>query len=79
MLPTVLLAAPIAGLYVAVVVGGVVAIFGWPILWLFERIFALSPEVKAATSSLLKINYLSIGLVMAAAMAVVIILLVHGI
>src|SRR6516165_6756290 len=41
MLPTVLLIAPIAGSYIGILVGGIVALFGWPIVWLFERIFAL--------------------------------------
>jgi hypothetical protein len=79
MLPTVLLVTPIAGLYIAVVVGGIVAFCGWPMVWLVEQIFALSPDVEARASAFVKINYLSIALVMGAAMAVVIVLLVHGI
>jgi hypothetical protein len=79
MLPTVLLVAPIASLYISVVVGGVVALGGWPMVWLFEQIFALLPAAEARASSLLKINYLSIALVMGAAMVVVIELLIHGI
>jgi hypothetical protein len=79
MLPTVLLVTPIAGLYIAVVVGGIVAFCGWPIIWLFEQIFALSPDLEDRASVFVKINYLSIALVMGAAVAVVIVLLVHGI
>ena len=79
MLRMALIAAPIAGLYVAVVVGGVMAFFGWPILWLFEQILGLSPEVEAWASSFVKVNYLSIGLVTGTAIAIVIGLLVHGI
>ena len=79
MLRTVLLVGPIAALYAALVVGGVIAFFGWPILWLFEQILGLSPDVERWTSSLVQLNYLSIGLVIGAAMAVVIVLLVRGI
>jgi hypothetical protein len=78
-LPTVLLVAPVAGLYFALVLGAVIALFGWPILWLFEQIFDLSPAVEVSAASFVKVSYLSIGLVMGTAMAVVIMLLVHGI
>ena len=79
MLRSALLAAPIAGLYVAVVVGGVMALFGWPILWLFEKILGLSPDLEAWASSNVQVNYLSIGLVTGVAIAILILLLVHGI
>jgi hypothetical protein len=79
MLPTVLLIAPIAGTYVGILVGGITALFGWPIIWLFERIFALSPEVEVRASSFIKFNYLSLGLIIATALVVVIVLLIHGI
>jgi hypothetical protein len=79
MLRTALLAAPIAGLYFAVIVGGVMALFGWPILWLFTKILGLSPDVEAWASSNIKLNYLSIGMVVGTAIAILIALLVHGI
>jgi hypothetical protein len=79
MLGAVLRLGLVAGLYAAVHVGGVVALFGWPALWVFERSFGVSPELKSWMTSLLTLNYVSVGLVVATALAIVVVLMVLGI
>jgi hypothetical protein len=79
MLGAVLLLGLIAGLYAAVHVGGVVALFGWPALWTLERTFGVSRELKSWVASLLTLNYVSVGMVVATALAIVIVLMILGI
>jgi hypothetical protein len=79
MLGGVMLIGLIAGLYAAVHVGGVVALFGWPALWTIERIFGLSRELESWVASSLTLNYVSVGLVAATALTIVIVALFVGI
>ena len=75
----VLLITPIVGLFAAVIVGGVMALFVWPVLWLFKQILGLPSVLERSAILVVQVNYLSLGLVTGAALAVVIVLLVHGI
>src|SRR5437588_1087703 len=44
MVPTVLVLGPVAALYSALHVGGLLALLGWPTLWVLERVLGLSPD-----------------------------------
>jgi len=79
MVPTVLVLGPVAALYSALHVGGLVALLGWPALWVLERVVGLSPDVAKWASSILTINYASVGLVGASAVALVIVAMGQGI
>src|SRR6516225_10686386 len=59
----VLLITPIVGLFAAVIVGGVMALFVWPILWLFEQILGLPPVLERSAILAVQVNYLSLGVV----------------
>jgi hypothetical protein len=56
-----------------------VALLGWPALWVLERVVGLSPDVARWASSILTINYASVGLVGASAVALVIVAMAQGI
>jgi hypothetical protein len=79
MVPTVLVLGPVAALYSALHVGGSVALLGWPALWVLERVLGLSPDAANWASSILTINYASVGLVGASAAALVIVAMGQGI
>jgi hypothetical protein len=79
MLGAVLLVGPVAGLHAAVHVGAFVMLFGWPALSIIERIFHLSPQLESWVASWLTLSYASVGLVFAAALTIVIVVMFLGI
>jgi hypothetical protein len=79
MVRTVLLLGPVAGLYAALHVGGLVALFGWPVLSVLERVPGLGPDAVNWASSMLSLSYASVGLMVVSALAFVIIAVGRGI
>jgi hypothetical protein len=79
MLVTVLFLGPVAASYAALHVGALVALLGWPILWVLERAFGMSPDAARWTTSVISVNYASIGLVSIAAVGLVILAMGRGI
>jgi hypothetical protein len=78
MLGTVLFLGPVAAFYSALHVGAVVGLLGWPVLLLLDRFFQLSPDAASWASSILSLNYVSVGLVSVAAVTLVIVAMGRG-
>jgi hypothetical protein len=79
MLATVLFLGPVAAIYAALHVGALVALIGWPVLWILQHAFGLSPGATAWVSWILSFNFASAGLIGAAALALVILTMGRGI
>jgi hypothetical protein len=78
MLRTVVFLGPVAAFYSALHVGAVVGLLGWPVLLLLDRFFQLSPDATSWASSILSLNYVSVGLVSIAAVTLVIVAMGRG-
>jgi hypothetical protein len=78
MLRTVVFLGPVAAFYSALHVGAVVGLLGWPVLLLLDRFFQLSPDARSWASSILSLNYVSVGLVSIAAVTLVIVAMGRG-
>jgi hypothetical protein len=68
----------VAAFYSALHVGAVVGSLGWPVLLLLDRFFQLSPDATSWASSILSLNYVSVGLVSIAAVTLVIVAMGRG-
>ncbi len=79
MVATVLFLGPVAAFYAALHVGGLVALLGWPMLWVLQHVFGVSSDAVRWTASIMSINYASLGLVSIAAVALVIVAMGQGI
>jgi hypothetical protein len=79
MLRTVMIVGPVAGLYAAVHVGGLVTLLGWPILWTLRLALHLPSGFEAWAFAVFALNYISVGLVALSAIGLVIVLVSHGI
>jgi hypothetical protein len=78
-LATVLFLGPVAAFYAALHVGALVALFGWPILWVLQHAFGVSLSATTWVSRILSFNFASVGLIGASALALVILSMGKGV
>jgi hypothetical protein len=78
-LAIVLFLGPVAAFYAALHVGGLAALLGWPILWVLQHVFGVSPGATTLVSRILSFSFASVGLVVASAFALVILTMGRGI
>jgi hypothetical protein len=79
MLATLLFLGPVAAFYAALHVGALVALFGWPILWVLQHAFGISSGATDRVARILSFNFGSVGLIGAFALALVILTMGRGI